>query len=371
MRAAVKNCPEKLRLPELPVSSWIYIGPTDGAQLRLWLLTNLNRLIYGQLAALLLLVGEAAAAPGITTPDLLRLEESVDSMGSTYSVVVYGTDRQRMLAAVEQSFEEARRLDHLLSNYRPSSEWSEVNRYAAERPVKVSQELFDLISACMDYSRRGEGAFDITVGPLMKLWGFYKGSGRLPHRAEVRTVLDRIGYKNIQLDAAERSVRFLKPGVEMDPGGIGKGYAVDRMVEVLKLNGIAAALVSGGGSSIYGLGAPPGDEGWKLTIRDPRDSKKIIEKVILKDQSMSTSGSYEKFFRARGRMYSHIMDPRTGYPAQGVTAVSVVAPRTLDSEAWTKPLYVNGRQWAVKHKPKGFRVFYCEDRTDNPCAWLP
>src|SRR5947207_3392016 len=113
--------------------------------------------------------------------ELLRLEESLDSMGSTYSVVVYGVDRVKMESAVEQSLDEVRRLDLMLSNYRPESEWSQVNRYAAERPVKVSDELFQLLSACLEYSRESEGAFDISVGPLMKVWGFYKGTGRLPH----------------------------------------------------------------------------------------------------------------------------------------------------------------------------------------------
>jgi thiamine biosynthesis lipoprotein len=158
--------------------------------------------------------------------------------------------------------------------------------------------------------------------------------------------------------------------VELDPGGIGKGYAVDRMIDVLKQYGIRTALVSASGSSIYGLGAPPGEKGWKVQIRDPKDQSKSVAEVYLKDESMSTSGNYEKFFRAEGKIYSHIMDPRTGWPAQGVLTVSVVAPRTLDSEAWTKPLFVNGREWAAKHKPAGLRAFFCEDLPEKPCAWL-
>ena len=110
---------------------------------------------------------------------MLRLEASVDAMGSTYSVALYDEDRTRMETAAEAAFEEVRRLDQLLSNYKPDSEWSQVNRYAAERPVPVSQELFDLLAACIEYSKEGDGAFDITVGPLMKVWGFYKGTGHL------------------------------------------------------------------------------------------------------------------------------------------------------------------------------------------------
>jgi FAD:protein FMN transferase len=312
---------------------------------------------------------DAPARPAVKT-DALRLESSAVAMGSAYSVAVYGDDRTRMEEAVDAAFEEVRRLDQMLSNYKPESELSEINRFAAERPVTVTPEMFGLLAACVEYSRLSEGAFDITVGPLMKVWGFYKGTGKLPHRAEILGALDRVGYGNILLDASNRTVRFRRPGVELDPGGIGKGYAVDRMIEVLKQYGIRTALVSASGSSIYGLGAPPGEKGWRVQIRDPKDETKSVAEVFLKDESMSTSGNYEKFFRAEGRVYSHIMDPRTGWPAQGVLSVSAVAPRTLDTEAWTKPLFVNGRAWAAKHKPAGLRAFFCEDTPEQSCAWL-
>jgi len=292
-------------------------------------------------------------------------------MGSTYSIVLYGVERVRMEAAADAAFDEVRRLDDMLSNYKPDSEWSQVNRYAAEKPVVVSPELFDLLFACLEYSRESAGAFDITVGPLMKVWGFYKGTGHLPHRPEVAAALTRVGYQHVHLDSAKRTVSFDRAGVELDPGGIGKGYAVDRMADVLRKAGVDTALVAGSGSSIYAMGAPPDEpKGWRVDIRDPWTPSKTRAEVFLKDTSMSTSGSYEKFFRAEGKIYAHIMDPRTGYPAQGSVAVSVVAPRTIDSEAWAKPYFVNGRQWAARHKPKEFRVFFCEDRMDQPCAWL-
>lgn len=299
----------------------------------------------------------------------------MDAMGSTYSIIAYGRDRQRVLGAIELAFDEVRRLDQLLSNYRPASEWSQVNRFAAERPVQVSKELFDLLSACVEYSRESDGAFDITVGPLMKVWGFYKGSGHLPHRAEVRGALAKVGYQNIILDARALTVKFAQPGVEMDPGGIGKGYAVDRMVAILKEYGVDSALVSGGGSSIYGIGAPAGEpRGWRVSIRNPKDREKTVQEVFLKNESMSTSGSYEKFFYAEGRIWAHIMDPRTGYPAQGMLSASVVAPRTIDSEAWGKPFFIDGRtkghQWISQLKSKGFRVYLCEDKSELACAWL-
>jgi FAD:protein FMN transferase len=313
-----------------------------------------------------------AQPPAASAPELLRYEQSADAMGSTFSIAVYGHDRTQLENAVQAAFDEVRRIDEMLSNYKPQSELSGVNRDAALRPVKLSPEFFQLLAGCADYSRRSEGAFDITVGPLMKVWGFYKGSGKLPHRAEVAAALQKVGYKHLRLDATGGTVTFDRPGVELDPGGVGKGYAVDQMVDVLAKKGIRTALVAGSGSSIYGLGAPPSDpNGWKVEIRDPHDARKTAAEVYLRNESMSTSGSYEKFFRAEGKMYAHIMDPRTGFPAQGTLSVSVIAPRTLDSEVWAKPYFINGRPWAARHKPKEFRVFYCEDRTDQACAWLP
>lgn len=302
----------------------------------------------------------------------VRLERSLDAMGSTYTIVAYGENRGRMEAAFELAFEEVRRLDRMLSNYRPDSELSQVNRWAADGPVPVSDELFGLLQACVEYSRRSEGAFDITVGRLMKTWGFYRGSGRMPHRAEMRGALAQVGYRHLVLDASTRTVRFAVRGLEIDPGGIGKGYAVDRMATILKQNGVSSAFLSAGGSSLYAIGAPPGEpKGWRVDIKHPKDRERAVATVHLKDESMSTSGNYEKFFWANGRLYSHIFDPRTGMPAEGVLSASVVAPRTLDSEAWTKPFYVNGRAWGMTHQPQGFRVFLCENRSEAPCAWLP
>jgi FAD:protein FMN transferase len=304
--------------------------------------------------------------------ETLKLERSANAMGTTYTIVAYGEDLGQMQAASEQAFDEARRLDQMLSNYIPDSELSRVNQGAADHPVAVSQEFFELLETCFDYSRRSEGSFDITVGPLMKVWGFYKGTGHLPHRAEVRAALDQIGYQNVELNASAKTVRFRKSGMNLDPGGVGKGYAVDRMAAILRASGITSALVSGGGSSIYGIGTPPNEpRGWYIRIRDPKDENQTASEVYLKDNSISTSGNYEKYFRAEGRLYSHIMDPRSGYPAEGTLAVSVVCPKTLDSEIWAKPFYILGRAWTEAHKPNNFRVLFCEDRSGAPCVWLP
>ena len=303
--------------------------------------------------------------------ELVRLEETEEAMGGSFSLVLYGRDRPTLEAASAAAFEEVHRLDRLLSNYRTASEWSAVNREAGVRPVKVSPELFGLLSRCLDYSRRSDGAFDITVGPLMKVWGFYKGDGKMASPDAIAAALPRVGYRHVLLDTAARTVRFARPDVELDPGGIGKGYAVDRMVEVLSGKGVRVALVSASGSSIYGLSTPPGEPGgWPISIRDPWNPSGVAETTRLKDMSLSTSGGNEKFFWADGKTYGHIIDPRTGYPARGISSVSVLAPHAVASEAWTKPFFINGRRWTEKSKPRGVRVFMCEEEPRRGCGWV-
>ena len=303
--------------------------------------------------------------------DSVRVEASDEAMGTTFTVVVHGHDREALTLAARAALAEAVRLDNLLSNYKADSEWSVMNREAARAPFVVSPELFDLIEACLTYSRDTDGAFDVSVGPLMKVWGFFKGEGALPNSAAVKRALEDVGSGKVRLDRATRTVRFLKPGVELDPGGVGKGYAIDRMVAVLKRRGVTAAFLSAGGSSLYGLGAPPDEpRGWTANIRDPRAPGRAIASVFLEDMSLSTSGSYEKFFRAGGRVYSHVMDPRTGFPATGISSASVIAPRTIDSEALTKAYFVNGSAWAARHRATGTRVFMCDDTEDAACRWV-
>jgi len=314
------------------------------------------------LFAALLLVHSAGAQ---------RLERSTDAMGATFSVVLYGNDQASMNQAIDAAFDEAHRLDELLSNYKPASEWSRVNREAAEHPVVISPELFQLLSDCIDYSRLSEGTFDMTVGPLMRAWGFFGGTHHVPSSEQLREALQIVGYQHIELNSPNRTVRFDRAGVEIDPGGVGKGYAVDRMVKILRSRGFSNALVAASGSSIFGLGNPPDEpRGWQINIADPWDHRNNAAQVFLKDMSLSTSGSYEKSFRVNGHRYSHIMDPRGGAPAEGTVQVTVIAPRTIESEVWAKPYFIQGRVWTAAHKPKDWRVLYCEDTPAAACSWV-
>ncbi|MBZ5563747.1 MAG: FAD:protein FMN transferase [Acidobacteriia bacterium] len=300
------------------------------------------------------------AAPGEAAQSLVRYEASHEAMGTVFTVVAYGRDRNFLGEVVEQVFQELDRVDAQMSNYKPESELSAINREAASHAVLVEPHLFRLLEQSVQYSRETDGAFDITVGPLMKHWGFFRGRGLLPSPAEITDVLKRVGYQHIKLDPAARTIRFDKSGIELDLGGIAKGYAVDQAVEVLRSNGIASALVSGGTSSIYALGAPPGERGWHVTVRDPYQAGKPADTLILRNYSLSTSGSYEKFFDIGGKTYCHIMDPRTGWPVENMLSTTVLAPSTTESDALSKlfVLGVEGSRRVLAAHPDLTAIFY-------------
>jgi thiamine biosynthesis lipoprotein len=263
-------------------------------------------------------------------------------MACAYTIVAYGPDAPTLPPTVEAALDEVDRIDRLMSHYRPESPLSRLNREAADGPLTVEPELFDFVAECLKYSRESGGAFDITVGPLMKAWGFFRGEGRLPGDVELKEVRGKIGYPHVTLGLGERTIQFDRPGVELDLGGIAKGYAVDRAVSLLRSHGVTAALVSAGGSTIYGLGAPPGRHGWEVTIQDPLHTNRIARKTLLRDRALSVSGSYEKSFEVAGVRYGHIMDPRTGRPATDVLSVAVLTGSGTAGDALDDAFFVLG-----------------------------
>ena len=300
---------------------------------------------------------------------LERLESSAAIMGSEFRIACYAPTKKLAAGAVTAAFDEVRRVDALLSNYKQDSELSRVNREAGRGEVQVSEELAALLDRCQYYSRASEGAFDITVGALVKAWGFYEGEGKMPRPWTLWWARRNSGYQHLLVDQAKGKVRFLRSDLQLDPGGIGKGYAVDRAIAALREYGVETALVSSGTSSIYALGAPPDNaDGWDLDVRGADTNDSEFMTVTLKDESLSTSGSYEKFFDKDGTRYGHILDPRTGQPALGMTAVSVIGPNAIDTEAWSTALFVNGAKWARKHGVPEGRVLLCPE--DEACSWL-
>ena len=291
-------------------------------------------------AALLLLAPPGAASAPI--PALVCHEESRAAMGCTCTVRSCGPDAAALPEIVGAALDEVDRIDRLMSHYRPDSPLSRLNRAAASGPVAVEPELLAFLDLCLRWSRESDGAFDVTVGPLMKAWGFFRDEGRVPGKGELAAALEVVGYRHVRLDREAGTVRFDRPGVELDLGGIGKGYAVDRVVDLLRRRGIASALVNLGGSSVYGLGAPPGKKAWEIGIQDPTDPAKTALTASLRDRALSVSGGYARFFEEGGVTYAHVMDPRTGRPVQGLLSVAVLTDSATDGDALDNVLFVQG-----------------------------
>jgi FAD:protein FMN transferase len=301
-----------------------------------------------------------AAATAGPAGALVRHEASRMSMGCAYAIVAYGRGGAALPGIVDAAFDEVDRIDRLMSHYKPESALSRLNREAAAAPVTVDPELFGLIAESLRYSRESDGAFDITVGPLMKAWGFFRGGGRVPGSDELADLRDRVGYAHVLLDASQRTIRFDRPGVELDLGGIAKGYAVDRVVGLLREHHVVAALVSAGGSTVFGLGAPPGQAAWEVGVQDPVAPGAVAFDAHLKDRALSISGSYEKSFEKDGVTYSHIMDPRAARPVQGVWSVAVLAPSGTAGDALDDAFFVQGveRSRAYVKRLPGTEAFF-------------
>lgn len=267
-------------------------------------------------------------------------------MGTSASVKACGPDPSLLAPAVAEALDELDRVDRLLSHYRPQSPLSRLNREAAHGPVAVEPELLEVLEDCLRWSRESDGAFDVTVGPLMKAWGFFRDEGRVPEPRELERARTRVGYRHVRLDRARGTVRFELDGVELDLGGYGKGYAVDRAVGRLRDRGVASALVNLGGSSLYALGAPPGEAAWEIGIQDPTRPDRKAASVSLRDRALSVSGGYARRFVHDGVAYSHVMDPRSGRPVDGVLSAAVLCARASDGDALDNVVLVQGLERA-------------------------
>ncbi len=297
-----------------------------------------------------------------------RFQESHYSMGCTYSIVAYGDQALPVRESICAAFDEIDRIDRLMSHYKSDSPLSQLNRAAAQQSVKVEPELFDFIAECLRYSRVSNGAFDITVGPLMRAWGFFRGEGRMPTTAELQKARANIGYQYVLLDEQAKAIRFARAGLELDLGGIAKGYAVDRAVIILKQRGIRDALVNACGSTMYAMGNDHMlGKGWAVKVRNPMNENKTALTVTLKDQALSISGSYEKLFEVKGKRYAHVMNPRTGLPVQGILSVAVITDTGLAGDALDNVFYVAGvarsRKLNQSFKAASVRFFLPDAKT--------
>lgn len=263
------------------------------------------------------------------------------AMGTEFSLDLYAPNQAVAQGEADLAFEEVDRLEELLSNYRPASELSRISREAAHGTCITDPETFRFLTRAFYWSRVSGGAFDITVGPLLRAWGFFFHGGHVPPAPQLAALRPAIGWTHVRLDPARRAVSFDRgQAMELDPGSIGKGFAVEAVVGVLREAGVTAALISAGNSTVYGLGAPPGAEGWPVRIPDPRQPDKIFSTVYLKDTSLSTGACTMKFFIRNGHRYCHIFDPRSMRPVEGVLQTTVIDPSPTDSDALSTVAFV-------------------------------
>jgi len=284
-------------------------------------------------------------------PVLLALH----AMATRFELVLHGEDPPRLRAAGEEALAEIERLERVLSFYRNDSEITRINHSAADGPVRVSAEVFRLLSVCADVSARTEGAFDPTIGPLMRAWRFGNDHGTVPDPTALDGALQRVGMSRLVLDAAESTVRFEVPGMAIDLGAAGKGFAVDRAIGVLVEAGVTSALFHGGTSSVHAIGAPPGEDGWRVQWGAGQPARS----VLLRDSALSVSASHGKSFQHDGDTYGHVLDPRTGRPVRAGNAALVTGPSSFLCDALSTALLVNGLEWvlALRKDWPGYKGF--------------
>lgn len=278
---------------------------------------------------------------------LVRVSEGSTPMGTYMAITVYTADEAAGREAIAAAVARVEEVEAATSHYREASDLSRLSRSAGGPPMAVSRHLWTVLRRAAEVSEETDGAFDVTIGPLMALWRTTWRRGKAPSEAETAAAKALVDYRAVKLDPREPRAQLAKAGMQLDLGGIAKGYAVDQALAVLRERGVPAALVDMGGN-VAAYGAPPERAAWLVGIRDPQNPGKILPKPIkLLNKAVATSGDYEQFALVAGRRYSHILDPRTGRPLAGVTSVTVVAPDGMTADAYSTALSVLGPERAI------------------------
>jgi thiamine biosynthesis lipoprotein len=292
--------------------------------------------------------GTPAAQSG--PPDALLLHFSRSAMATIFEVVFpFGTSQAH--AAALEALDLVDVLEEQMTVYREGSEVNDINHRAAASAIPVEENLFSLFQVSERLYRETGGAFDIAAGKLIKAWGFFRGPPQVPSPEELKLALAVTGTKHLKLDVEQRTIRFHQPGLELNLGSIGKGYALDRAVELLANRwGMTSALLHGGRSSVLALGHAPGSTcGWAVGITHPWNPAARLVVVQLQDQALGTSAATFKHLVHEGRKLGHILDPRTGWPAAGVASASVLAPTAAEADALATAFYVRGEAFAREY----------------------
>lgn len=249
--------------------------------------------------------------------------------------------------AAKTALEEIDRLEDTLSVFRTTSTISELNRLAAAEPVFVSRDVIDLLVECQRLYATTDGAFDPTSNPLSRCWGFLRREGCVPDADAIEAAQRAVGFDAVRFDREESSVRFTRAGTELNMGAIGKGYALDRAGQGLRASGVRHALLSAGSSSVLAIGGHRG--GWRIDLVSPQGPGRPIAELMLRNAALGTSGARQQFFIADGRRFGHVIDPRTGWPARGISSATVVARDAARADALSTAFFVGGLDLAERY----------------------
>jgi thiamine biosynthesis lipoprotein len=260
-------------------------------------------------------------------------------MGTSVEITVSQVAQKKAEEAMEAAFQEVERINLLMSHYRPDSEVSRITRHAGEKAIRVSPETLEVIERALFISRISGGAFDITIGPVFRLWNFREG--KIPDPEKLRVQLKRVDYRRIRVDHSRSTVFLENPGMDLDLGAIAKGYAADRAGEALRKKGVENFLVNAGGDLRAG-GTKEKAVPWIIGIQHPRLPSDFIARIQPGNGGIATSGDYEKFFLQEGKRYHHILAPSTGMPARQCQSVTILAPTAMDADALATTVFVLG-----------------------------
>jgi len=269
------------------------------------------------------------------------------AMATRFELVLHGERPASLRAAGEEALRLVEELEAQLSLFRSGSEIAHLNARAAREPVRVTPALFALLQHARKLHRESQGAFDITVAPLVRCWGFMGGQGRLPGPEEIAEAHAKVGMDLVRLNPSDYTVQFDREGVMLDLGAIGKGYAIECAAEVLREAGVTSALLHGGTSTVQAIGQPPAGECWKVAIEMPPTKgggqPTLLATVPLEDQAMSISGIKDHCFEAGGKTFGHVIDPRSGETAQGAILTAVILPSATETDALSTALLTLGQ----------------------------
>jgi thiamine biosynthesis lipoprotein len=289
-----------------------------------------------QLSLILFLFASVAVTRGQVTQ-----KRTLSMLGSPFEMIVEAKDIPEADGYIDMAVAEVSRVEHLISDWIPTTPISEVNRNAGIKPVKVPQEVFDLVKRSIRISELTSGAFDISYASMDKIWKFDGSMKTMPSPEEIKQSVAKVGYKNIILDEENSSIFLKNEGMKLGLGGIGQGFIADKIKALLISKGVVAGIVNISGD-INTWGKQLNGQQWKVGIKNPLNKDKIFATFPLEDSAVETSGSYEKYVTFNGIRYSHIIDTRTGYPASGVISVSVFAKSTEFADALATGVFVMG-----------------------------